>query len=179
MQLVVPTTVYTDKRFPGFFHKVHSPNAIPTTIPQLHNTTVWDLPPTHHAFVDTPEFYQRILGGTATIVSVKIATGIELEILVTCSDGSFDPVTRTGSHGWVVLDTSKEILVQGSGLADGHPTSMSSYRAELGFTIYRICQFQQVTSGKLKHHCDNKSVLANVFNNKPTTTTQFLHANYD
>jgi hypothetical protein len=62
---------------------------------------------------------------------------------------------------------------------------MSSYRAELGeliailYTIYRICQVQQVTLEKLKYHCDNRDVLTNVFNKRPTTITHFLHADYD
>jgi hypothetical protein len=64
-------------------------------------------------------------------------------------------------------------------------TCMSSYRAELGgliailYTIYRICQYYQVASGKFKYYCDDKGVIRNVFSNKPTTITQLLHADYD
>jgi hypothetical protein len=79
----------------------------------------------------------------------------------------------------------KTIYAKGSGPADGNPQLMSSYRAELGgliailYTIYRICQFHQVTSGKFKYHCDNKGVLTNVFSKKPTSITHFLQADYD
>lgn len=185
---IVPTTVYIDKRDPNFFHTDHSPNPIPVTTPRTPNTTVWVLPPHDHAFVDTPEFYQRIIGLEPPVdrdVGFQIATGIELETLITCSDGSFDPQTKKGSHGWVLSNTDRVTLAQGSGPADGHPTLMSSYRAELGgliailYTIYRICQFHQVSSGKFNYYCDNKGVLTNVFSNKPTTITQFLHADYD
>ena len=187
-QTVVPTTVYIDKRYPHYFHTDHSNNALPVTTPQLPSKNVWNLPTTEHAFVDTPEFYQRIIGLEPPIgreLGVKIATGIELETLITCSDGSFNPQTKKGSHGWVLSDVDKSIMAQGSGPADGHPDLMSSYRAELGgliailYTIYRICQYQQVTSGKFKYHCDNKGVITNVFSHKPTTITQFLQADYD
>ncbi len=110
---------------------------------------------------------------------------VGLETLVTCCDGSFDPHKKTGSHGWVASNTDKLILAKGSGPADGHPSLMSSYRAELGglivilYMIYRICQYHQVTLGKIKYHCDNKGVITNVFSTKSTTITQYLHADYD
>jgi hypothetical protein len=150
-QSIVPTNVYIDKRYPGFFHTDHSHNAIPVTTPQIPNMALWDHPHENHAFVDTPESYERIIRLEPPVereVGVKIATGIELETLLMCSDGSYDPKTKKGSHGWVLSDTNKTILAQGLGPADGHPTLMSSYRAELGgliailYTIHRICQFQ-------------------------------------
>jgi ribonuclease HI len=177
-----------DRRYPAFFHTDHSSSAIPVTTPQIPTMSLWDLSHEDHTFVDTPEFYQKLIGMDPQMerdVGVQIATGIELETLITCSDGSFDPQTKKGSNGWVLSDTNKRILAQGSGPADGHPALMSSYRAELGgliailYTIYRICQFQQVSSGKFKYHCDNKGVLTNVFSNKPMTISQFLHADYD
>ena len=121
-------------------------------------TTIWDLPAANHAFVDTPEFYQRIIGASPPIdsrIGGQIATGIELETLVTCSDGSFDPATQLGSHGWIISTSDKMMLAQGAGPADGHHNLMSSYRAELGgliavlYTIYRICLHYQVESGKV------------------------------
>ncbi len=98
---------------------------------------------------------------------------------------SIDPVTQTGSHGWVIPNTTKRILAQGAGLSDGHPALMSSYRAELGvliailYAIHRICQYHQVASGKFKYYCDKRGVLMNVFSNKHTTVTQFLNADYE
>jgi hypothetical protein len=72
--------------------------------------SIWDLLHIDHASVDTPEFYQRIIGLEPPIdreVGVKIDTDIELETLITCSDGSFNPQTKKGSHGWVLSDTDK------------------------------------------------------------------------
>jgi hypothetical protein len=132
---LVPTIVSTEKRFPNFFTAVHSTNEIPSTVNHPIPATIWDLPTTDHAFVDTPEFYQRLIGAVPPLnrtTNIKIATGIELETLVTCSDGSFDPETNRGSHGWVISDNTTTILAHGSGPADGHPRLMSSYRAELG-----------------------------------------------
>jgi hypothetical protein len=84
-----------------------------------------------------------------------MAAGMELETLLTCSDGSYDPILKTGSHGWVVATSDKEVLAQGAGLADGNPSLLSSYCTELGglsailYTIYCVCQYYQVTSGKV------------------------------
>ncbi len=138
--------------------------------------------------MDTPEFFQRVIGPCPPLdfnTSFTITAGIELETLVTCSDGSFDPENKTGSHGWVLATTDKIILAEGSGPTDGHPASLSSSRAELGgliavlYTIYRICQHHNVTSGKVKYHCDNKGVIKNVFHPKSTSITQYLQADYD
>jgi hypothetical protein len=44
-----------------------------------------DFPTTDHAFIDTPEFYKRIIGSSPPIdprIGGQIATGIELEALV-------------------------------------------------------------------------------------------------
>ncbi len=65
-------------------------------------------------------------------IGFKIATGMELETLMTCSDGSNDPVLQTGSHGWIISTTDKDVLAQGAGPTDGNPSTLSSYRAELG-----------------------------------------------
>jgi hypothetical protein len=128
---------------------VHSNTAIPLSTPQLPQNSIGDLPATDHLFVNTPEFYQRVIGVCPPIdpnIGFDIATGIELETLVTCSDGSFDAETNKGSHGWVIATTDKQILAQGAGPTDDQPSSVSSYRAELGgliavlYTIFRICE---------------------------------------
>jgi ribonuclease HI len=161
---------------------------MPATSTPLPETSIWNLPRAVHAFVDTPEFYQRMIGECPPVdqnMGHNIATGIELETLVTCSDGSFDPETKTGSHGWVLATTDKIILSEGSGPTDGHPSSLSSYRAELRgliavlYTIYRICKHCNVTSGKVKYHCDNKGVIKNVFHPRSTSITQYLQSDYE
>jgi hypothetical protein len=96
---------------------------------------------------------------------MEVAHNLELETLVTCSDGSYFPESHTGSHGWVVATNDRKRLLKGAGPGDGHPALMSSYRSELGgllavlYTIYHICQHYQVQNGKMKYHCDNKGVL--------------------
>ncbi len=138
--------------------------------------------------MDTPEFYQRLIGPHPPIdqqTGFHIATGIELETLITCSDGSFDPASGQGSHGWVVSTNDRIMLAKGAGPADGHPNLMSSYRVELGglvailYTVFRICQHYQVLSGKVKYHCDNKGVINNVFSPRAPTLSQFLKMDYD
>jgi hypothetical protein len=185
---LVPTTVYGDSRFPTFFYQKPSPTGIPSTTPQLPQNAIWNLPSTDHAFVDTPEFYQRLIGEAPPFdysTGFNIATGLELETLVTCSDGSFVPDKKLGSHGWIISTTDKATLAQGAGPTDGHPNSMSSYRAELGglitilYIIYRICSHYDVDSGKAKYHCDNKGVIKNVFSTSTPTISQFLHTDYD
>lgn len=70
---------------------------------------------------------------------------MELETLLTCSDGSFDPIHKTGSHEWILATSDKETLAQGEGPADGNPLFTTSYRTKLGgllailYTTYRIC----------------------------------------
>ena len=185
---LVPTTLYRDSRFPSFFHQVPSPTGIPPTTPPLPQESIWNLPPTDHAFVDTPEFYQRLIGLTPPhtfAAGFDIATGLELETLVTCSDGSFDPDKKMGSHGWIISTTEKVMLAKGAGPTDGHPNRTSSYRAELGgliailYIIHRICSHYKVDSGRAKYFCDNKGVLKNVFTTSTPTISQFLNTDHD
>jgi hypothetical protein len=99
---LLPATCYTDPRFPGFFTIGHSPNGIPLTEPQSPLDSIWNYDPTDHAFVDTPEFYQCLMGPNPPIhprSGFDIATGLELSTLVTCSDGSFNPDSGKGSLG--------------------------------------------------------------------------------
>lgn len=114
-----------------------------------------------------------------------MAVGMELEMLLTCSDGSYDPILKTGSHGWVVATSDKQVLAQGAGLADGNPSLLSSYCTKLGgllailYTIYRVCQHYQVISGKVAYYCDNRGVLTNMFTAHTASISQFLHTDSD
>ncbi len=75
-----------DRQYPDFFHADQSNNALSVTTPPLFNKTIWDLPYIDHAFVVTPEFYQRIIGLEPPIdreVGIKIATVVELETIIT------------------------------------------------------------------------------------------------
>jgi hypothetical protein len=117
------------------------------TAPQLPRNSIWNFESKDHAFKDTPEFCQRLIGTIPPIdprTSHGIATGIELETLVTCSDGSFNPDSGKGSLGWIVSTTDQKTLAKGAGPVDSHPSLVSSYQSELGgliavlYTIYRI-----------------------------------------
>ncbi len=183
-----PATVYHDTHHKAFFHSVASITPFPLDSPSTPGSSVWTLNSTQHAFVDTPEFYQRLIGNDPPIedtVGFQIATGLELETLIACSDGSYDPKHQTGSHGWIFASTDKNILAQGAGPADGHPALMSSYRTELGgllavlYTIYRICQHYQVTSGKMSYYCDNKGVISNVFSHCAPSISHYFHTDAD
>ncbi len=185
---LVPTTVYGDSCFPNFFHQKPCLIGISSTLPQLPQHFIWDLPPMDHAFVDTPAFYQRLSGVQPPLdfsTGFKIATGLESETLVTCSEGSFNPKRKLGSHGWIISTTDRITLAQGAGPADGRPNAMSPYRAELGglitvsFIIYRICSHYEVKSGRAKLHCDNEGVIKTVFSLNTPTPSQFLHTDYD
>jgi ribonuclease HI len=181
-----PATVYITTKYPGYFQINYSTNPFPDTLPD--SAPVWDADPTTHAFVDTPEFYSRLLSHnlpTSFHTGQDIATSLELETLVACSDGSYDPNQKIGGHGWVLSTTDRKTILEGAGPADGHPYHMSSYRTELGglvavlYIIFRICSHYQVTAGKLTYYCDNKGVLSNIFRTAPITVTGCLQTDFD
>jgi hypothetical protein len=136
------TTVYADPRFPGLFHTEHRPNAIPLTVPQLPINTIWGLLSTDHAFVETQGFYQRILGADPPLtseVSVAITTYIELETLVSCSDGSFNPGSKHGSHGWIISNMDKTVLAQGTDPTDGPSPHVIILSSAGGTDCHPLC----------------------------------------
>ena len=151
-------------------------------------SSLWDLDNSLHILADTPEFYQWLIGplpGLEDQNGLEIAHNIELDTLLVCSDGSHSPESYTGSHGWVMANGGKKLLLQGAGPVDGHPKLTSSYRSELGgllavlYTIYRVCQYYQVTSRKVTYHCDNKGVLNNVFSQTPPGISPYLQPDED
>ncbi len=113
---------------------------------------------------------------------MAIAHQMKLEILLACSDGSHNPESHTGCHGWVLASNEQELLLQGAGPDDGHPMLINSYRSELGglitvlYIIYRICSHYQVASGKMKYYCNNKGVFATVFSPTVPGLTPYLQA---
>ncbi len=90
--------------------------------------------------------------------------------MVACSDGAHDKSNGVASHGWVFASSLVETVVStGTGPVDGHPSLCSSYRAELSgtlavlYVLYRVCQYYNISSGKLKLYWDNKGALKNAF----------------
>jgi hypothetical protein len=62
---------------------------------------------------------------------------------------------------------------------------MSSYRTELGgilaalYVITRICEYYNITQGKMTLYCDNKGAITNSFKTNTPTVSHFLSPSYD
>jgi len=119
---------------------------------------IWDLDPSVHVMTDSPGFFQCLIGLAPSFpdhVDLTIAHGMEMEMLVTCSDGSHDPTQGTGSHGWILANDDRTVLLQGAGPVDGHPNLTSAYRPELSglvailYVLYRICLYHDIANGKV------------------------------
>jgi hypothetical protein len=73
--------------------------------------------------------------------------------LVVCSNRACDLHKGAASHG-VVLASSllQQEVATISGLVDGHPALVTSYRSELSgivaalYLVYRLCQFYNITT---------------------------------
>jgi hypothetical protein len=136
---------------------------------------------------NTPPFFQRLIGNSPPTTShcETLRDHINRQQLLSCSDGAYCPTTNNGSHSWIFGSSDTPCIVAGAGPDDGHPTSMSSYRTELGgivatlYIIYRICEYYEITTGEAKLYCDNKGALAHSF--KPITPglSPFLSPSYN
>jgi hypothetical protein len=90
--------------------------------------------------------------------NVAFSTGhnMELETIVACSDGYYDPTTQQGSHGCIFANTNQAPIFQGAGPVDCHPPLISSYRSELDgiiavlHIIYRICMYHEIMPGEVQ-----------------------------
>jgi hypothetical protein len=85
----------------------------------------------------------------------------------------------------VLASAVRGTVSSGSGVDDGHPALMSSYRSELGgilallYIIYRICKYYDLSSGKAVFYCDNKVAIGNSFKSAPSGITPFFQPDYD
>jgi hypothetical protein len=110
---------------------------------------------------------------------------IKEKALLSCSDGAYCPQTGKGSHSWIFGSPEQLSIMAGAGPTDGHPSSMSSYRAELGgivaalYVIHRICDYYSITMGKATLYCDNKGAINNRFQTITPGLSQFLSPSYD
>jgi hypothetical protein len=159
----------------GWFTYSASPNPIPS-IPVLSPRPPVDL---------SSPFYQRLLGFPANLsteVQSTLASNIQLCSLIACSDGS--AANGLASSAWVFSDSSN-ILWEGSGLVDGHPDQVTSYRAELCgilsvlVTLLTVCLNFSVTSGSVTTYCDNRGALHNAFLTPQPSVSQFFTTDYD
>jgi hypothetical protein len=106
--------------------------------------------------------------------------------LVVCSNRACDLHKGAASHG-VVLASSllQQEVATISGLVDGHPALVTSYRSELSgivaalYLVYRLCQFYNITTGTMKFYCDNKGALSNAFKPIKAGITPYFDADHD
>jgi hypothetical protein len=102
-----------------------------------------------------------------------------------CSDGSHVPHTGSASQGWVSADNIQAILSSGSAPTDGHPSVLSSYRAELSslvvvlYMLYRITLHYAKEGKQATIFYDNKGALTNVLHKSPLGITSFFSSDYD
>jgi hypothetical protein len=77
--------------------------------------SLWPLPSTPPYLVNTAPFFQYLLGPHRLFLSKTnpLAQAIKNGTLVACSDGSYDPLTGFGSHGWGFATLSEQILIEG------------------------------------------------------------------
>ena len=114
---------------------------------------------------------------------MAISKGLEDNTQLACSDGSC--IDGSGSHGWVIAHDSGDIIAQGSGPTDSHPSLVSSFREELGgllavlYVMHRVCQYYHVQEGKASIFCDNKGALTHVFNKCITGISAYQILDYD
>jgi hypothetical protein len=150
----------------GYF-SVSSSESTLNEVREIVHMDLWRHADTPPELAGTPPFFQHLL---STLIPTEacqaIATELQEEKLVVCSDGSFDPQTSLSSHGVVYASNIlQQTIATVSGPVDGHPSLLTSYRAELSgivavlYLTYRICQYYQVTSGAMTLYCDKKGAL--------------------
>jgi len=98
--------------------------------------------------------------------------------LLTCSDGAYNPMTKTSSNGWVITSEIRHAISTGAGPDHSHPNLLSAYHSEVGgilailYLVCRICHCHSTDSGKVTLFCDNKEALSKIFNNPPPPPPQ-------
>jgi len=76
--------------------------------------SLWDQSHTPVFLEGSEAFYQYLLGPPDRLDfnTAQIASALSAGTLLACSDGSFDPRSGTGSHGWVMAVPSREVLLK-------------------------------------------------------------------
>jgi len=157
--------------------------------PQVHTIplSLWDQSNTPIFLESSDAFYQYLLGPPQKLAfnKAQIAVAISAGTLLACSDGSFNPRSGTGSHGWVMATPNREVLLTGAGQMSGNPRISSQYRAELSslvatlYLIHRICSHHGVEHGQCQLYCDNNGAIRNVFHCTFSGISQFTKSDYD
>jgi hypothetical protein len=139
------------------------------------------------AFINTPLFYQHLIGHAppTTLESDSIAEEIGCNMCMVCSDVSTCPDTGISSHSWVISGGLNQVVSSGAGRDDSHPQLMSSYCSELGgllasvYIIHCICQYYNITTGKVTIYCNSKGAITNAFQQTPPRISPYTTSDFD
>jgi ribonuclease HI len=142
-------------------------------------------PPT--ALSDTPTFFQHLISTPPTDQEcLDTAQEIQEKHLLACSDGACDSSRGISSYGTVFASgLLKQQISSVVGPVDGHPSLVTSYRAELSgivatlYLVYRICLFYNIREGAMTLYCDNKGALANAFKTIKPGITPYFKTDHD
>ena len=183
-RVLLPTTIESSPG-PHPIHFSSTPSQVPFPTIIKEYISIWPSTVPHY-LVGTDLFYQYLLEPPMFFQfdEAIIADAARSGTLLTCSNGSFDPTTGLGSHGWVFA-ISRSLMLQGTGPMCGNRATSSAYRLELSglvsllFLLHRICEHHNVMSGKVSIFCNNKGAIRNVFHHQLLGISQFLHTDAD
>jgi hypothetical protein len=77
------------------------------------------------------------------------------------------------------------VICKGSGLVDGHPRFLSSYRLETSgivavlYILERICTYYNITGGSAICYCDISGAVNNIYMTNHRGISKFLDSDYD
>jgi hypothetical protein len=133
-----PTTVtfHPDPRLSTYFFSYLSSSSFPIHTPPP-TPSLWSTHDTSEYLLNTPPFFQRILGPPhkyKTLNSTHLAERIQEGDVWACSDGSFMEELGTGTLGWVIGSSDKKIWFKSSGPVTSDPALNSSF--QLNFMGY-------------------------------------------
>ncbi len=82
ISVLLPASIYTERGQDAYFYSMVSSTTFPQPSLPTPASSIWTFDSNTRAFVDTPEFHQRLISHNPPIdnaIGVKIATGMELE----------------------------------------------------------------------------------------------------
>lgn len=152
---------------------------IPSTTPPQENANLKD-------YLWSNQFYKRLIGplqppyGEGSLIAESIRDGS----LLACCDGSYSPLTKLSSHGWVIANQTT-VFWNGAGAVEGHKHLTGAYRAELGgfvsilHLLTSIYTFHQNTEGSTIIYGDCLSAINKLKRKSYGSLNDYLVANFD
>jgi len=152
-----------------------------------HSANLWRHAIIPSALADTPPFFQHLISSPPSDDQCQeIAMELQENALAVCSDVACDSNLHIASFGAVLASSLlQQMITRTVGPVDGHLSLVTSYRAELSgiiaclYTIYRICQYYQISSGSCTLYCDNKCALCNAFRPIHPGITAYFKTDHD